>query len=130
MSASVDIQTTRVYKVVSIPIQAVTTRNKDSTKTKSDEFDGPEVKVTNEKEEQANKKEETKITELVFVLSNGVAKQKVITTGIQDNDFIEIKSGLAKGDEVISGPYSAVSKSLKEGSKVKLVKKEDLYKTE
>jgi HlyD family secretion protein len=130
MSASVDIQTTRVYKVISIPIQAVTTRNKDSIKTKTDDFDGPEVKVKNDNEEKENKKEGTKTAELVFVLVNGVVKQKEIKTGIQDNDFIEIKSGLNKGEEVISGPYSAVSKSLREGSKVKLVKKEDLYKTE
>jgi HlyD family secretion protein len=49
---------------------------------------------------------------------------------VQDNDFIEIKSGLNKDEEVVSGPYSAVAKVLKEKSKVKLVKKEDLYKTE
>ncbi|MCE3228147.1 MAG: family efflux transporter, subunit [Bacteroidetes bacterium] len=130
MSASVDIQTTRVYKVISIPIQAVTTRNKDSIKTKTDEFDGPDVKVKNDNEEKENKKEETKLAELVFVLENGIAKQKEIKTGIQDNDFIEIISGLKNGEEVISGPYSAVSKSLREGNKVKLVKKEDLYKTD
>jgi HlyD family secretion protein len=130
MSASVDIQTTRVYKVISIPIQAVTTRNKDSIKTKTDEFDSPDVKVKNDNEEKENKKEETKLAELVFVLENGIAKQKEIKTGIQDNDFIEIISGLKNGEEVISGPYSAVSKSLREGNKVKLVKKEDLYKTD
>jgi HlyD family secretion protein len=132
MSASVDIQTTKVMNVISIPIQAVTTRNKDSLNfkkpTESDEYD---VKVKNNLEEkEKTKKEETKITELVFVMSNGVAKQKEIITGIQDNDFIEIKSGLNKGDEIISGPYSAVSKTLKDGTKVKMVKKEDLYKPE
>jgi len=131
MSASVDIQTTRVFKVVSIPIQAVTTRNKDSLSNKvNGEMDGSEVTVKNENEEKTNKKPETIITELVFVLENNVAKQKEIKTGIQDNDYIEVKSGLSAGEEVISGPYSAVSRVLRNGSKVKLVKKEDLYKAE
>ncbi len=130
MSASVDIQTTRVTNIVSIPIQAVTTRNKDSLKFKAEGSDEYDVKVKNDLEEKEKQKEETKIVELVFVLSNGVVSQKEIKTGIQDNDFIEIKSGLKKGDEIISGPYSAVSKILRNGSKVKMVKKEDLYKSD
>jgi HlyD family secretion protein len=128
MSASVDIQTTRVSNVISIPIQAVTTRNKDSIKPQED--DEWATKVKNDLEEKEKQKEETKIAELVFVYVNGEAKQKEIRTGIQDNDFIEIKKGLKDGEEIISGPYSAVSKILKDGSKVKLVKKEDLYKGE
>jgi len=130
MSASVDIQTTRVINATSIPIQAVTTRNKDSLKFKSGESDEYDVKVKNDLEEKEVKKDEAKITELVFVLAKGIVKQKEIKTGIQDNDFIEIKSGLEKGEEIISGPYSAVSKILRNGSKVKIVKKEDLYKSE
>ena len=86
--------------------------------------------MKNNLEEKENAKEETKLAELVFVLVNGEAQQKEIKTGIQDNDFIEIKSGLNKGEEIISGPYSAVSKILKNGTKVKVVKKEDLYKSE
>ncbi|MBA3663487.1 MAG: efflux RND transporter periplasmic adaptor subunit [Bacteroidetes bacterium] len=130
MSASVDIQTTRAYKVMSVPIQAVTTRNNDSLETAQGNDEDRQVTVKNDNTEKQNKKEETKITELIFVLENGVAKQKEIKTGIQDNDYIEIKSGIRKGDEIISGPYSAVSKSLKEGTKIKKVRKEDLYKTE
>ena len=129
MSASVDIQTTRVSNVVAIPIQAVTTRNKDSLKTKNGE-NRREVKVTNNLEEKEQEKGETKLAELVFVLVNGEAQQKEIKTGIQDNDFIEIKSGLNKDEEIISGPYSAVAKILKNGTKVKVVKKEDLYKSD
>ncbi len=133
MSASVDIQTTRVTNVVSVPIQAVTTRNKDSIRTKKDGGDDEwDVKVKNEMEEKEKKKaaESNKITELVFVMEKGKVTQKEITTGVQDNDYIEIKSGLTKGDEIISGPYSAVSKILRNGSKVKIVKKEDLYKSD
>jgi HlyD family secretion protein len=128
MSASVDIQTRRVNKVISVPIQAVTTRNKDSLSTKKQNDDERDIKVENENDEKAQKKPEEKIKEYVFVLVGGEVKQVEVTTGIQDNDYIEILSGLKKGDEIICGPYSAVSKTLKERSKVKVVKKEDLYK--
>jgi HlyD family secretion protein len=132
MSASVDIQTRRVNNVITVPIQAVTTRNKDSLAMKSgDEFSGPEVKVQNENEEKEQKKTEEKIKEYVFITEGkSEAKQVEVTTGIQDNDYIEIVSGIAKGQEIICGPYSAVSKSLADKSKIKIVKKEELYKAD
>lgn len=130
MSASVDIQTRKVLNVIAIPIQAVTTRNPDSLNVGQDE-DSRDVKVKNDNEEKDNKKEEVKIKEYVFVVNtDGSAKQVEVKTGIQDNDFIEITTGLTDKQEVICGPYAAVSKSLKEASKIKIVKKEDLYKTE
>ncbi len=132
MSASVDIQTRRVNNTIAIPIQAVTTRNKDSIKMLS-EFDEPQIQVKNEDEdkEKERTKTEEKIKEYVFVLDNkGLTKQIEVTTGIQDNDFIQILTGLKNKEEVICGPYSAVSKTLKEGAKVKIVKKDDLYKTD
>ncbi|MEI6021099.1 MAG: efflux RND transporter periplasmic adaptor subunit [Bacteroidota bacterium] len=130
MSASVDIQTRRVIKVISIPIQAVTVRSKDSLKTKTDESDDFDVKVTNDNDNKDKTEEQEVAKEIVFLLENGKAKKADVKTGIQDNDFIEIKSGLKPGDKVICGPYSAVSKILKDKSKVKVVKKEDLYKSE
>jgi HlyD family secretion protein len=130
MSASVDIQTRRVNKVITIPIQAVTTRNADSLTKSAEEMDDREVKVKNDNEEKEIKKTEEKIKEYVFTLDNGTAKRVEVITGIQDNDFIEISSGLKKGEEIICGPYSAVSKSLADKTKVKVVKKEDLYKVE
>lgn len=129
MSASVDIQTRRVSKVVAIPIQAVTTRNADSLMNES-EFEDRDLKVKNDNEEKELKKTEEKIKEYVFLLDNGMSKRAEVVTGIQDNDYIEIVSGLKKGQEVICGPYSAVSRSLADKSKVKVVKKEDLYKIE
>lgn len=130
MSASVDIQTRKVVNVIAIPIQAVTTRNPDSLNVGRDE-DSRDVKVKNDLEEKDLKKEEVKIKEYVFVVNtDGTAKQVEVKTGIQDNDFIEVMTGLTDKQEVICGPYAAVSKSLKEASKIKIVKKEDLYKTE
>ena len=130
MSASVDIQTRRVNKVIAVPIQAVTTRNKDSVSVEGDEDERRRVTVNNENEEKAQRKPEEKIKEYVFKLDNGKISQVEVTTGIQDNDYIEILTGIKKDNEIICGPYSAVSKTLKPESKVKVVKKEDLYKTE
>lgn len=129
MSASVDIQTRRVNKVIAIPIQAVTVKNSDSVDVKKDENDRDLV-VKNENEEKETKKTVEKNQEFVFILDKGMARQTNVTSGIQDNDYIEIISGLKDGDVVICGPYSAVSKLLRDKSKVKVVKKEDLYKTE
>jgi len=133
MSASVEIQTLRVSNVVTVPIQAVTSRNKDSLMVKEGEQNG-DMKVKNDKEkvdeEKEKKKAEEEIKELVFVIKDGKAVQKVVLSGIQDNEFIQIISGLEKGEEVISGPYSAVSRSLRDGSKVAVVSKKDLYNKE
>jgi HlyD family secretion protein len=91
MSASVDIQTTRVFNVISVPIQAVTTRSNDSLNVANSRNEDRDIKVSNESSEKDQEKDETKVTELVFVLVNGVARQREIKTGIQDNDYIEIK---------------------------------------
>jgi HlyD family secretion protein len=129
MSASVEIQTMRAANIITIPIQGVTTRSSDTTKTKQG-FEGEEdreVVVKDEKEEKANSKKEEEIKECVFVNNNGVAKMVYVTTGIQDNDYIEVKSGINVGDEIISGPYGAVSKILKNGKKIKVVDKDQLF---
>jgi HlyD family secretion protein len=132
MSASVDIQTRRVQKVISVPIQAVTTRNKDSLDLKKSNGDGDdrEITVQNENEQKESKKPEEKIKEFVFAINKETITQLEVKTGIQDNDYIEIVSGIKNGDVIVCGPYSAVSKNLRDKSKVKVVKKEDLYKSD
>jgi HlyD family secretion protein len=130
MSASVDIQTRRVFRVTSVPIQAVTVRNLDTLKTRESKEDDYDVTVTNDKEKFDKTIVPEKPKEIVFVLENGKASKREVITGIQDNDYIEIKSGLKPGDKTICGPYSAVAKILKDKSKVKVVKKEELYKSE
>lgn len=127
MSASVEIQTSRANDIITIPIPAVTTRNADTTKTKElNRDEEPEMQVIDEKQEKLNKKKE-EIKECVFVNRNGVAKMIYVTTGVQDNDYIEIKKGVQVGDEIISGPYGAVSKTLKDGSKIVIVDKDKLF---
>lgn len=128
MSASVEIQTMRADNIITVPIQCVTSRNSDTTEIgksmKSEEDMG--VVVKDEKEQKLNLKKE-EIKECVFLNQNGVAKMVFVTTGIQDNDYIQIKSGIKLGDEVVSGPYGAISKILKNGKKLKVVDKENLF---
>ncbi len=123
MTATVDIQTKTIKNVLAVPIEAVTLRtdttseNKISKKNKKD--GGEEEKDKNNKEEAI---------ELVFIFENGKAVIKPVKTGIQDNNFIQLLSGISKGDEVIVGPYKTVSKLLKNRSLVKVVQEEELNK--
>ena len=65
------------------------------------------------------------LEEVVFVLQkDGTVKKIVVKSGIQDINYIEVRNGLKEGDEVIIGPYTAVSKNLKDGMKVKVVEKD------
>ena len=126
MSASADIQTKTVTNVLSVPINAVTTRDKnDSIKL-----------TTSEKKEKEASVKSTAVTMddlevVVFVkgADNKIKKLKV-KTGIQDINNIEIKEGIKEGDEVITGPYDAVSKKLKAGDEVKVVDKKELFDKE
>jgi HlyD family secretion protein len=108
MSASVDIQTETRKNVLCVPIQSVTTRS-DTTK----------VQVAPSAEN---------IRTLLFTTDGKYAFAKDVKTGIQDNTFIEILSGVKQGDEVISAPFSAISKKLSDSTLVQIVKKEELYK--
>ncbi len=127
MSASVEIQTKRAANIITVPIPAVTTRGSDTTEVKEQgPGDDENIVVKDENEEKLNKKKE-EIKECIFLNVNGVAKMVYVTTGIQDNDYIEIKSGIKIGDEVISGPYGAVSKTLKNNSRIKVVTKDQLF---
>jgi HlyD family secretion protein len=123
MSATVDIQTKRTVDVLSVPIQAVTTR--DTSAKMEQRIKKAETNKTDEEAAKAKKTE--KVTECIFVLTDGKVKMRTVTTGIQDNSYIEILTGLKKGDEVVSGPYSAIAKKLKDGDKVNVVPKEQLF---
>lgn len=97
MSAAVDIITNVQKDVLSLPIQAVTTREIED----SDQF-----------------------REIVFVMEDGKAKLQEVTTGIQDDRYIQILSGLEEGSEVISGPFSAVARKLSDGDEVQKIKED------
>ena len=123
MTASADIQTKSKLNVISIPLNAVTTRDKEGN--------GKDTKVSNGKPEDKNApvpaNTDEDLNEVVFVLQkDNKVKMVKVKTDIQDLNYIEV-SGLKVGDEVITGPYSTVSKLLKDGTLVKVVAKDKLF---
>lgn len=129
MSATVEIRTKKSPSVMSVPIQSVTTRDesivKENDKKMNKEDDGNVKKIDNTKAVS----KDIVITECVFIVLNGKSVQRTVKTGIQDNNYIEILSGLKEGEEVIDGPYSAVSRTLKDGDKIEVVTKEKLFES-
>jgi len=132
MSATVDIQTNKVYDVISVPIQAVTTRD-TVVKASSKEIKRkprPDEDGAQDDEEAKSEEFETYnliVQECVFVITDGVVKLRKVKTGIQDNLNIQITEGLEPGEQVVTGPYNAVSRLLKDGDIVKVVSKEELF---
>ena len=110
MSATVDIQTSTKLNILTVPIQAVTTRV-DSTIESSSLSD--EV-----------------IRTLVFVSDGTYALARDVKTGIQDNNYIEITEGIEVGTDVIAAPFSAISKKLSDSTLIEIVPRDDLFKTE
>ncbi|MBA2500597.1 MAG: efflux RND transporter periplasmic adaptor subunit [Chitinophagaceae bacterium] len=129
MNASADIKTTRHENVLAVPINAVTTRVRGSDKTAEDQKSEAKKESPEEEEtENSNSLHDDELEEVVFVLNNdGTIKKSVVTTSIQDINYIEITTGLKSGEKIITGPYNVVSKTLKEGSKVKVVEKDKLF---
>lgn len=110
MSAAVDIYTNAADSTLSIPLIAVTTR--EDEKSKADEKDKkPEAK-------EVSKKDDEKIREIVFVVTGDTVGIREVKTGIQDNDYIEVLTGLQEGETVVTGPYSAIARKLKGGSRI------------
>lgn len=108
MSCTVDIQTESKPDIITVPIQSVTTRT-----------DTTDVTTTSSEDE---------IRTLVFITNGEYALARDVTTGIQDNNYIEILTGVEDSVRVISAPFIAISKKLSDSTLIEIVKKEDLYK--
>jgi len=118
MSCNANIETETVSDVLSVPIQSVTARTEvpvedDSTKSK-------EGSDKNEMNDMMGKKEPK---EVVFLVNGGKAKMVVVKTGISDDNYLQIKSGVNEGDEVVSGSYRAISRELENDSIVRVEEK-------
>ncbi len=114
MSATVDIQTQSEYQVVSVPIQAVTTREASRDRDK-------------EAEEEDNPGR-PRVKEYVFLYIDGKAVQTEVRSGIQDTQYIQIREGIEEGQELITGPYRLVSRDLKDGDPVVKVQRQELFR--
>ena len=122
MSASADIQTKTQRSVITVPINAVTTRDKNDSLG----ADKKKVAASDNIAEKTTTDDDIAVVVFVKGADNKVTRVPV-KTGIQDINFIEITNGLKAGDEVITGPYDVVSKTLKKGTKVKVVDKKELF---
>jgi len=124
LTATVDINTNHTHSLT-VPIQSVTTRD-----DKKPANAGPQ-KPDNSTENNTKTKTTTAIAkEYVFVYDAGKVKQVAVTTGIQDDSYIQILSGLKEGDEVVSAPYTAISKTLNDKMEVEKVDKSKLFATD
>jgi HlyD family secretion protein len=126
MSASADIQTNTKSNVIAVPINAVTTREKGTDKVAGEKNDEKKTESGIQESDKTNLSSD--LDEVVFVLQkDGAVKRVKVKTDIQDINYIEITSGLNAGDEVVSSPYNVISKTLKDGMKVKKVPKDQLF---
>ncbi len=128
MSATVEIQTETAGNILTVPIQAVTTRADTTGRRKTAREKREETRGKKDEKNAAPKNEDLK--EYVFVYDDGLAVLREVKTGIQDNTYIQITEGLKVGEEVIVAPYRAVSKTLKNRDEVEKVDKKDLFKNE
>jgi HlyD family secretion protein len=130
LSATAEIETATVKDVVAVPMQAVTIRTGD-TSVSPEELEKRKLKtaqrekadnnadfVNETAEKRAQREERARLTKGVFKKKGGKAEWSSVTTGISDDTYIEIKSGVAVDDEIIAGSYSAISRKLKSGAKV------------
>jgi HlyD family secretion protein len=127
MTASADIQTSTHTGVLSVPLNAVTTRDKksDAAPVKKEDVSSS----SDQPEQQANVSADDDIQEVVYVLqADGTVKKFPVKTDIQDINYIQITGGIEQGAMVITGPYDVVSKQLKDKQKVKVVTKDELLK--
>src|SRR5229473_2034477 len=130
LSCTADIETNMVKDAVAVPMQAVTIRTGDTNlspeeiekkkqKTAQRDKGDNSADYVNDRQEKATQKEEReKLAKVVFLKKGSKAQSVKVTTGISDDTYMEIKTGVQPGDEVISGSYSAISRKLKDGAKV------------
>jgi len=125
MSASAEITTRRVQGAVSGPINAVAVRDAEGQAT---DPESEESSTTKNPDQQNTNNEQ--IDEVVFVRSANKALLRKVTTGIQDDKHIQILSGLRSGEEVVTAPYSAVSRDLRNNRVIKVVGRDQLFSGE
>jgi HlyD family secretion protein len=124
LSASVEIRTNTLNNILTVPIAAVTAREDEFAKKKR------EYENKKKKKDEVKTEEVGELKEYVFLQEGDSVRLQLVETGIQDDEYIQIIKGLKAKESVVTAPYEAVSKKLKAGTKVEVVKEEDLYKEE
>ena len=125
MNASADIKTRRTDNAIAVPITAVAARVKGSDESLEDKKREAKKEDRDEATPAASLDE---LEEVIFVLKeDGKVEKRVVNTGIQDINYIQVVNGLKEGEQVVTAPYNAISKTLKSGTKVNVVSKEKLF---
>jgi HlyD family secretion protein len=128
MNARADIKTQRKDNVVAVPITSVAARVKGSDQNLEQKKKETKKSEDEGEEEAANEGLSDELEEVVFVVNKeGKVEKKVVKTGIQDINYIEITGGLSGNEQIVTAPYNAVSKTLKTGTKVRVVAKDKLF---
>lgn len=126
MNASADIKTQKKDNVVSVPIAAVAARVKGSDKSVADQKKEKEKTQADANQDVSVAGDD--IEEVVFVIkADGTVEKRTVTTGVQDMNYIEIRSGLKEGEQIVTEPFDAVNKTMKSGDKVNVVAKDKLF---
>ncbi len=126
MSATADIQTQTVTGVVSVPIQSVTVRAADGKNSEeveqrqAAEAQGKPAAPGSVSARQQARLILGQLQRVVFVREGGKVRLQTVDTGIANDSYIEIKRGVKVGDEIVSGSYAAISRTLKNGSEVRV----------
>jgi HlyD family secretion protein len=137
MSSSVDIVTEVHPKVLNVPIQCITVRDKSALKDTTVQYTVIKSKSTTRLASSESTgggeggdgaagvaKVEVPV-QVVFINDNGVAKMLPVVSGISNDTNVEITSGLEDGQAIITGPYKVLSRSLKDGDKLKTKKEKE-----
>ena len=124
LSATVDIESESLTSLA-VPIQSVFTGNGDKSTD-------PMANSGDDQDKQKAKLNDKKVKQYVYLFDDkaSTVKKTEVTTGIQDDQFIIIKSGVKAGQKLVSGPYSAIQNKLKDGMKVEETTKDKLFSTE
>jgi HlyD family secretion protein len=113
MSCNADIEVETKDNVLAIPIQSVTARSA------AEPAGGERAGEDGMQFGKAVKKKQSKPKEVVFLVDKETAAMREVKVGISDNEYIEVVSGLKEGDEVVSGPYRAISNELQDKSRIR-----------
>jgi HlyD family secretion protein len=134
MSATADIETSTVENAIAVPIQSVTVRSTESNKSPEEQEKARAQSEAQEKgdnradvtnltlEKQKEREQREKLQRVVFVKKGDKVEQRKVETGIADTTYVEIKNGVKPGEEIVAGSYTAISRRLKNGSKVAIEK--------
>ena len=127
MNANADIKTKRKENTVSVPIAAVAARIKGSDKSLEQQKKDKEQSTDPDAQEEVNIATD-EMEEVVFVIKqDNTVEKRTVTTGIQDISYIEITTGLKDGEQIITAPFDAINKTLKNGDKVVIVPRDKLF---